>query len=71
MVIVGAVGFLGVHLFGVEAVLAQNSQINADDTLDAVSYGDSIDFGWVELPEGTMKLVLARTSNQDSPWSRS
>lgn len=68
MFVVGTVWFLGVHIFGVEAVSAQTTQINADDTVDAISYGDSIHFGWVELPVGTTKLVLSRASNQNGPW---
>jgi hypothetical protein len=59
---------LWVHLPHLEAVFAQTSQINADDTVDAINYGTYIHLGWVGLPVGTTKVVLSRASNQAGPW---
>jgi hypothetical protein len=64
----GTLWLLGIHLLGIDAVFAQTTQINADDTFDAISYGNNIHFGWVKLPNGTTKIILSRASKQNGPW---
>jgi len=65
---IGTLWLLSTNLLGVQVVSAQTTQINADDTFDAISYGNNIHFGWVELTKGTTKIVLSRASKQNGPW---
>jgi hypothetical protein len=65
---IGMLWLLSTNLLGVQVVSAQTTQINADDTFDAISYDNNIHFGWVELPKGTTKIALSRASKQNGPW---
>jgi len=41
---------------------------NAEGDLDAINYGYALVVGWVDLPEGTTKIVLYRSASKDAPW---
>jgi hypothetical protein len=45
------------------------TQRNAADDLDASNGGTDISFGWTELPTGTTKIVLARATSSNGPWT--
>ena len=42
---------------------------NADNDLLGINYGLYLQFTWVDLPEGTTKIVFSRSPNSNGPWT--
>jgi hypothetical protein len=42
---------------------------NADNDLLGINYGRYLQFTWVDLPEGTIKIVFSRSPRRDGLWT--
>ena len=49
--------------------IADFTQANADNDLYGINEGHSLGFTWVDLPEGTAKIVFSRAPNSNGPWT--
>jgi len=45
------------------------NQSNADEDFRATNRGDAIQFWWINLVDGTTKIVLSRAPTKDGPWT--
>lgn len=49
--------------------IADFTQANAGNDLSGINYGRYLQFGWVDLPDGTTKIVFFRAPRTDGPWT--
>ncbi len=49
--------------------VADFTQANADNDLSGINNGLYLQFTWVDLPEGTTKIVFSRSPKGNGPWT--